>query len=115
MSTVGLTLGSSIGVYLVGKFGNETGSFSTTLRGGVLGGLGAFAIGGLVFVLKVVEGSYWATATNLVCYILPSLCATIGFNLTGRNKANSIDVSENEPNTRQDKFPNYFFKEKTIS
>jgi len=79
----GYLLGNAIGVYFIGKIGNETGSFVATLGGGLLAmGIGA-----------VVEAFLWSTTNNdnlglLLHFVgLPVWATTgsiIGFNLTRR-------------------------------
>ena len=80
---VGLTAGSSLGVYLIGKKGNETGSYWTTLLGST-GGLAAWLAVTSIFFhydYDLPNGLWW---TGL--YVLPTAGGVIGFNLTRRYK-----------------------------
>jgi hypothetical protein len=81
--TVGLTAGSSLGVYLIGKRGNETGSYWTTLLSST-GGLAAWLAITAIFLhydYEIPSGLWW---TGL--YVLPTAGGVIGFNLTRRYK-----------------------------
>ena len=71
---VGLTFGSSLGVYIVGNIGNETGSYLATLAGSACGT-------GISYILYVYD------IYNIFSVSLPpSILGTIGFNLTLRYK-----------------------------
>jgi len=70
-------LGSTVGVYLVGRRGKQTGSFLATLGGGFLGGLGAIAI------LWSMPGR----ASGPLVLLIPPIMATLGFNTTRRYRA----------------------------
>jgi len=77
---IGSVLGSTIGVYVVGNIGNETGSFLATLGGSILGGLVGWSISG--------------TEAGFVALVFgPPIGATLGFNLTRKYKSGY----ENEP------------------
>jgi hypothetical protein len=70
------SLGSAIGVYLVGNIGNETGSFAATWGYGFLGGIAGIGIlcaSGRLSVVPELLGT--------------SIGAIIGFNLTRRYKS----------------------------
>ena len=68
---IGYPIGNTIGVYLIGNLGDETGEFWNTLLGSIIGG-----IGGFYFI---------ATTTEYLPYIVLSpIGATIGFNLSRR-------------------------------
>jgi hypothetical protein len=77
---------SSVGVYLVGSRGNETGSFLATLGGGLLG-LSVMAL--LYFYIGAAE-SMMLEIEKIVLWPLVFLAApimaTLGFNLTRRYK-----------------------------
>jgi len=90
---IGLTLGSSIGVYVVGNIGNETGSFLATLGGNILLFFGASII--LTEYGSDLGDNYIVNIAILLCYIAvaPPLFATIAFNLTRKYKSGY----ENEP------------------
>ncbi|MBW7989601.1 MAG: hypothetical protein FVQ84_06245 [Planctomycetes bacterium] len=70
-------LGSTFGVYLVGRIGNETGSFLETLSGGFLGG----PVAVLLCFLGIEKIVLWA-----LILLIPPIFATIGFNSTRRYK-----------------------------
>ncbi|MBM3242650.1 hypothetical protein FJZ31_40840 [Candidatus Poribacteria bacterium] len=72
----GISLGSSIGVYIVGNIGDETGSFLATLGGSMLGEVVGFA------------ATYTTGAPGLLVMLFgPPIGATIGFNKTRRYKS----------------------------
>ena len=85
LPAIGIALGSFLGVYLIGNIGNKTGSFLATFGGSVLPASGCFAYGYLRGSFRdasiVVVWVFVATAV-----FFPSLCATIGFDLTRRYK-----------------------------
>lgn len=76
---IGYPIGSSIGVYLVGNMGNETGSYWATLLG---------CIGGVVASIPIIRiedcpnGIRWVTVLSF-----PVAGEVIGFNLTRRYKS----------------------------
>ena len=80
-------LGSTVGVYLVGTRGKQTGSFILTLAGGFLGGLLMllmFSIGidlsdELILIFFLL---FW----SLLVLLIPPILATIGFNRRRRYK-----------------------------
>jgi len=80
LAPTGYTLGNAIGVYLVGNIGNETGSFLATLGGSILG----LGVGIVVCVLSDDFFSDQEPAAFSTLVASPSICATIGFNLTRR-------------------------------
>ena len=79
-------LGCAIGVYFVGRIGNQTGSFLATL-GGVFLGVPVIALLYLYIdmagdiMLGMVKIVLWS-----VVFLVPSTGATLGFNLTRRYK-----------------------------
>lgn len=76
---IGSTLGSSLGVCIIGTSGNETGSFGTTLGGSILG----TAIGiGLLYIS--VEDN--ATMGFISFTLAQSAGATIAFNVSARKR-----------------------------
>ncbi len=81
-------LGSSIGVYLVGNIGNETGDFLATLGGGILGGLAGIFI--FTAIIKDLDN-------GAVVLVGPPIGATIGFNLTRRYKSPPASDSQMSP------------------
>ncbi len=79
--SLGLTLGSTGGVYSVGHYGDETGSFWATFGGSVFGFLMSYFI-------------HTDIGNDGPKYLLigTPICATVGFNMTRRYK--EVDVSE---------------------
>jgi hypothetical protein len=80
-------LGNTVGIYLVGTRGKQTGSFILTLAGGFLGGLLTLlmlSIGGNLSdeLILIVFLLFWL----LLVLLIPPILATIGFNLTRRYK-----------------------------
>ncbi len=80
-------LGSTVGVYLVGTRGKQTGSFILTLAGGFLGGLLTLLMIsiGINFsdeLILIVFLLFW----SLLVLLIPPILATIGFNRTRRYK-----------------------------
>ena len=73
--TTAYSLGSAIGVYIVGNIGDKTGSFIATLGGSMLGGLAGFA------------AAYAVPFGVLLLPLGPPIGATIGFNKTLRYKS----------------------------
>jgi hypothetical protein len=109
-------LGSAVGVYLVGNIGKQTGSFLTTLGGGLLG---MFVMAFLVFAGRDLSiGINKIVIWGFLSLIGPTM-ATLGFNLTrgykgisgtftwfphwkDRGKATSESITaENKKQTRQ--------------
>jgi MFS family permease len=79
---VGYSLGSAIGVYLVGNIGKETGSFLATLRGSLLTGLAVIVI---TFTLSSIYSGFFliiSIPSILVLVIAPVFI----FNSTRRSK-----------------------------
>ena len=79
-------LGCAIGVYLVGRIGNQTGSLLATL-GGVLLGLPVMAI--LYFYMHVAEDMMLGIEKIILwplIFTAPAIIATIAFNQTRRYK-----------------------------
>ena len=79
-------LGCAIGVYLVGRIGNQTGSLLATL-GGVLLGLPVMAI--LYFYMHVAEAMMLGIEKIILwplIFTAPAIIATIAFNQTRRYK-----------------------------
>ena len=78
---------SSVGVYLVGSRGNQTGSFPATLGGGLLG---LFVMALLYVYIGVTEKYMMLGIEKIVLWALVFLAAptmaTLGFNLTRRYK-----------------------------
>ena len=76
---LGILFGSSVGVQLVGSYGDETGAYWATL----LGSTGGMAASLIYIALRVREDSAewfdWA-----MIYALPAAGAVLGFNLTRR-------------------------------
>jgi hypothetical protein len=80
-------LGSTVGVYLVGSRGNQTGSFILTLAGGILGGLLTLLMFSIRIkfsdeLILIVFLLFW----SLLVLLIPPILATIGFNRTRRYK-----------------------------
>ena len=73
VGAIGCMLGTAIGVYIVGSWGNETGSFLATLGGSIIGGVVWIAIGREVSAVMTIPAS--------------TIGAIIGFNLTRRYKS----------------------------
>jgi hypothetical protein len=79
-------LGCAIGVYLVGRRGNETGSLLATLGGSLLG---VFVIGLLYFYIKAAEDMMFGVEKIILwplVFIAAPAMATLCFNLTRRYK-----------------------------
>ena len=74
-AAVGFPLGNSIGIFLVGRSDEVTGSYLATLAGSTAGALSAL---GLMYASDYQKESYWAAA------LLPSMGGIIGFNATRR-------------------------------
>ena len=70
----GCTLGSAVGVYIVGNIGNETGSFLATLGGSIVGMLAGLGSG----LLDEEDLSIFTILAG------PHVFATIAFNMTRR-------------------------------
>jgi hypothetical protein len=89
-------LGSSIGVFLIGSIGKQTGSFLLTLASGFLGGLFTLVLLRVLLRLSFTESSNILIVGLLdiilpivVCVLvifIPPITATLGFNLTRRFK-----------------------------
>ena len=89
-------LGTSVGVYLVGSIGKQTGSFLLTLASGFLGGLFTLVLLRVLFRLSFTESSNVLIVGLLdvilpivmcvLVILIPPIFATIGFNLTRRYK-----------------------------
>jgi hypothetical protein len=80
-------LGSTVGVYLLGTRGKQTGSFILTLAGGFLGGLLTLLMISIGINLSdelilIVFLLFW----SLLVLLIPPILATIGFNRTRRYK-----------------------------
>lgn len=77
--SLGASIGSALGVYVVGSIGNETGSIGATFLGSVLGvGLGwASLLGGEESTLTYMS------------FAIPPILACVGFNMTRRYKFSS--------------------------
>lgn len=88
-----IAFATAISVYLIGRIGNQTGSFLAALGGSILGGAG-FGVSGCLFASMM-----WAMYSNgpdepgsvlptiiifISVFAAPAACATIGFNLTRR-------------------------------
>lgn len=76
--TIGYPIGSSIGVYLVGNMGNETGSYWATL----LGWIGGMATSIAIIAIEDCPNGIKSAAF----FTLPVAGEVIGFNLTRRYK-----------------------------
>jgi hypothetical protein len=92
-----LQLGSAIGVYLVGRKGDETGSFKKTLASGVLGTLGLGVLG-TTLKLAGLDIS-WGNLTTIALLAGPAIGSTAGFNMTRKyelsaNSDNQINKSD---------------------
>ncbi|HET9993514.1 MAG TPA: hypothetical protein VFQ65_33485 [Kofleriaceae bacterium] len=77
---VGGVLGIGVGVYLVGNYGDQTGSFGATIGGAVLGA----TAGGLLAAGMASEGRSFDSAATIVAVAGPFVGGMIGFNLTRR-------------------------------
>ena len=80
-------LGSTVGVYLLGTRGKQTGSFILTVAGGFLGGLLTLLMISIGINLSdelilIVFLLFW----SLLVLLIPPILATIGFNRTRRYK-----------------------------
>jgi len=79
-------VGCAVGVYLVGRIGDQTGSLLATLGAGILG---APVMGLLYFYAKGAEDMMW-TIEKIILWPIVFLAvpgiATLGFNLTRRYK-----------------------------
>ena len=85
----GLTLGSTIGVYVVGNMGNETGDFPATWNGSVVGAI----LGGGGATL--ISDSRKSMAIGVL--IGSSIGATIAFNLTREREPSATSESPAAP------------------
>ena len=74
---IGLTFGSSLGVYLIGNIGNETGSYWSTFSGSAVGVATSF------FLFFVLRGEPENTM-GLIFSTLPAVGGVLGFNMTRR-------------------------------
>ena len=98
----GIALGSSVGVYLIGNIGDETGSFPATLAGGALG---ALIVGGgcLWLALSGTPSSdgdppeLAAFPGVVLSFVSAPIGAYIGFNKTRRYKSPSTSDSHAAP------------------
>ena len=81
-SVVGPLLGSTIGVYLVGSLGDETGSLWITLGGSIIGVL----VCRLMTYFAAPCGSFGTALLGFTSAVLVSISPTIAFNLTRRYK-----------------------------
>lgn len=82
---VGMTIGSSLGVYSIGTVGNETGSYGATFLGSVV------ATGMAIMLITAVEKnspSEWIGWIGL--FTLPTLGGVMGFNLTRRYETSPV-------------------------
>jgi len=91
-------LGAVVGVYLVGKTGKQTGSFTRTLCGGLVGGLAMFLLLPFAFFLAcgvsrplpasgLIEMISWIVQSPAIlapAVLIPPIVATLGFNSTRR-------------------------------
>jgi len=84
-AAVGFPLGNSIGIFLVGRSDEVTGSYLTTLAGSTAGALSAL---GLMYASDYQKESYWAAA------LLPSIGGIIGFNATRRYREQPAERSD---------------------
>lgn len=87
------TLGTVVGVYLVGSRGKQTGSFLLTLGGGLVGGLGMFALLPFAFYLltdsiNIKNSGLIVQSVVLLAFVslLPPIMATLGINWRRRYK-----------------------------
>ncbi len=88
-------LGSATGVYIVGVSGEQTGSFLATM-GGAAVGLGV----GIVVALITEAVSDRQGIAEIVLFTAPTICATIGFNLTRRYDPPLAGSEAAPPNVR---------------
>lgn len=87
---MGSTIGSVLGVYLVGNLGNETGSLGKTVQGSILGLLGSM---GLLILIPISDNDrFLAIANPLFLVMSQSIAATVGFNTGRRYKTPSAAV-----------------------
>ncbi len=86
--STGYAFGSVGGVYLVGSLGNQTGSFSTTMLGVLMGA--AVGVTGAIITVAIIgdEDNHYA---ELPLFVAPAIGATIGFNLSRRYKSPSAE------------------------
>ena len=84
-AAVGFPLGNSIGIFLVGRSDEVTGSYLATLAGSTAGALSAL---GLMYASDYQKESYWAAA------LLPSMGGIIGFNATRRYRDLPADSND---------------------
>mgnify|MGYP006289347149 CR=1 FL=1 len=96
---IGYPIGNTIGVYLIGNIGDETGDFWNTLFGSIIGSVGG--------VFLRMSGS-----TFLPYMILAPLGATIGFNLSRRydQSIKSNAFLNYEENKLTINFPKYYYR-----
>ncbi len=97
-----LPVGSSLGVYLVGNLGNETGSLRSTIKGSVLGWAGANALAGAILLINEEQPNVArASIAKFILFAGPSIGATIGFNMTSRYKTPPAETETGLINFRE--------------
>jgi len=95
--TGGSIIGSSSGVYLVGRLSGETGSYWATLLGSALGTSGVVLA--TIATLSVAGEPTAGNVFLLSALTLPAAGATIGFNLTkGKEQKDSAAINLEEGN-----------------
>jgi hypothetical protein len=80
---VGYSLGSAIGVYLVGNIGKETGSFKYTLGGSSL--IGLVALGITIILSSMCPGIFFIS--SIVSMLVLVIAPVFMFNLTRKYKS----------------------------
>ncbi len=81
----GWALGSSLGIYIIGSIGNQTGSYLATIAGSVLGGLAGGALG--YFSLYLIPLGDLFVLSPFIGSVVGGI---IGFNLTRRYKSSGL-------------------------
>ncbi|MHC4106262.1 MAG: hypothetical protein ACYSR9_15065 [Planctomycetota bacterium] len=79
-------IGSTVGVYLVGTRGNQTGSFPATLGFGFLGGLVMTLLAIYIWLGGIMMTGIEKIFIWKLILLIGPIAATIGFNLTRRYK-----------------------------
>lgn len=90
LSMASIPLGSSLGVYLIGNIGNETGSFLFTLLGSIIGVITWLLSAFLIYNIN-------NTGTQpfvIIGLIFVPIGATIGFNLSKQKKEQMEEIQK---------------------